>query len=79
MRLLRVNLPEEGSRHLINARAVGRAQQRQPQSAYDPPNASHITGRSMSLAVLLSRALCGMEAPNVSVEVHVAKGLPSFT
>jgi len=33
----------------------------------------------MSLAVLKSRALSGMEAPQVTVEVHLANGLPSFT
>jgi magnesium chelatase family protein len=33
----------------------------------------------MSLAVLHSRSLSGMEAPAVSVEVHLANGLPSFT
>ena len=33
----------------------------------------------MSLAVLKSRALAGMDAPEVSVEVHLANGLPSFT
>jgi magnesium chelatase family protein len=33
----------------------------------------------MSLAVLKSRALSGMEAPEVTVEVHLANGLPSFT
>ena len=33
----------------------------------------------MSLAVLHSRALAGMEAPPVSVEVHLANGLPSLT
>ncbi|MDP2070526.1 YifB family Mg chelatase-like AAA ATPase [Methylotenera sp.] len=33
----------------------------------------------MSLAVLYSRALNGMEAPEVVVEVHLANGLPSFT
>ncbi|MGE5385050.1 MAG: YifB family Mg chelatase-like AAA ATPase [Betaproteobacteria bacterium] len=32
----------------------------------------------MSLAVLKSRALAGMEAPEVTVEVHLANGLPSF-
>ncbi len=32
----------------------------------------------MSLAVLHSRALAGMEAPEVAVEVHLANGLPSF-
>jgi magnesium chelatase family protein len=33
----------------------------------------------MSLAVLYSRALTGMEAALVTVEVHLANGLPSFT
>jgi magnesium chelatase family protein len=33
----------------------------------------------MSLAVLYSRALVGMEAPLVTVEVHLGNGLPSFT
>lgn len=33
----------------------------------------------MSLAVLYSRALCGMQAPLVTVETHIANGLPSFT
>src|SRR5688572_22990210 len=33
----------------------------------------------MALAVLYSRALCGMHAPPVTVEVHLANGLPSFT
>ncbi len=33
----------------------------------------------MSLAVLHSRALAGMDAPEVVVEVHLANGLPSFT
>ena len=33
----------------------------------------------MSLAVLHSRALAGMDAPPVTVEVHLANGLPSFT
>jgi len=33
----------------------------------------------MSLAVLYSRALSGMEATLVTVEVHLANGLPSFT
>jgi magnesium chelatase family protein len=33
----------------------------------------------MSLAVLYSRALSGMEAELVTVEVHLANGLPSFT
>ena len=33
----------------------------------------------MSLAVLYSRALAGMTAPSVVVEVHLSNGLPSFT
>jgi magnesium chelatase family protein len=33
----------------------------------------------VSLAVLKSRALAGMTAPEVTVEVHLANGLPSFT
>ena len=33
----------------------------------------------MSLAVLNSRAIAGMEAPEVTVEVHLAAGLPAFT
>ncbi|MYN15133.1 YifB family Mg chelatase-like AAA ATPase [Rugamonas sp. FT107W] len=33
----------------------------------------------MSLAVLKSRALAGMQAQEVSVEVHLANGLPAFT
>lgn len=33
----------------------------------------------MSLAVLKSRALAGMLAPEVTVEVHLANGLPQFT
>jgi magnesium chelatase family protein len=32
-----------------------------------------------SLAVLFSRALAGMHAPEVMVEVHMANGLPAFT
>ena len=33
----------------------------------------------MGLAVLRSRALAGLSAPEVAVEVHLANGLPSFT
>jgi magnesium chelatase family protein len=33
----------------------------------------------MSLAVVMSRALDGLAAPPVQVEVHLANGLPSFT
>lgn len=33
----------------------------------------------MSLALLKSRALCGMDAPEVTVEVHLAPGLPAVS
>ncbi|MFN4236576.1 MAG: YifB family Mg chelatase-like AAA ATPase [Vogesella sp.] len=33
----------------------------------------------MSLAVCVSRALAGVSAPEVAVEVHLANGLPAFT
>jgi magnesium chelatase family protein len=33
----------------------------------------------MSLAVLLSRGLAGMDAPLLSVEAHLGGGLPNFT
>lgn len=33
----------------------------------------------MTIAVIKSRALSGMQAPEVSVEVHLANGLPAFT
>jgi magnesium chelatase family protein len=33
----------------------------------------------VALAVLRSRALAGLSAPEVAVEVHLANGLPSFT
>ena len=33
----------------------------------------------MALALLRSRALAGLNAPEVAVEVHLANGLPSFT
>ena len=33
----------------------------------------------MSLAVIHSRSLTGLDAPEVTVEVHLANGLPSFT
>ncbi|ABM59046.1 Mg chelatase, subunit ChlI [Verminephrobacter eiseniae EF01-2] len=35
--------------------------------------------RFMSLALVQSRALLGLQAPCVTVEVHLANGLPSFT
>ena len=33
----------------------------------------------MTLAVIRSRSLAGLDAPEVTVEVHLANGLPSFT
>lgn len=33
----------------------------------------------MSLATVHSRALCGVDSPSVSVEVHLSNGLPSFS
>src|SRR6187401_687490 len=33
----------------------------------------------MPLAILYSRAISGMESPLVTVEAHIANGLPSFT
>ena len=33
----------------------------------------------MSLAILLSRSLVGLDAPTVRVETHLAPGLPVFT
>ncbi len=33
----------------------------------------------MSVTVLYSRALAGMDAPLVTVEAHLDNGLPSFT
>lgn len=38
-----------------------------------------IQGTSMSLAIVHSRAQVGVEAPAVTVEVHMANGLPSLT
>src|SRR6185369_1437553 len=43
------------------------------------PHALRLTPVNVSLAVLYSRALAGMDAPPVTVEVHLANGLPSFT
>ena len=36
-------------------------------------------GNTVSLALLTSRALVGLLAPEVTVEVHLANGLPAFT
>jgi magnesium chelatase family protein len=42
------------------------------------PTASPPRPAVSPVAVLRSRALLGMEAPPVRVEVHLANGLPSF-
>ncbi len=34
---------------------------------------------SMTLAIVHSRACVGVQAPPVTVEVHLSNGLPSFT
>ena len=38
-----------------------------------------VKGSEMSLCLVQSRALLGLEAAEVTVEVHLANGLPSFT
>ncbi|MDR6453472.1 putative ATPase with chaperone activity [Variovorax paradoxus] len=38
-----------------------------------------VRGSGMSLSLVQSRALLGLEAASVTVEVHLANGLPSFT
>ena len=44
------------------------------------PKLGHRFGAlSLSIALIHSRALLGMRAPSVTVEVHLANGLPSFT
>jgi len=44
------------------------------------PKLGHRFGAlSLSIALIHSRALLGMHAPSVTVEVHLANGLPSFT
>jgi hypothetical protein len=45
-----------------------------------PNHRTHLGSKPfMSLALVQSRALLGLEAPAVTVEVHLANGLPSFT
>jgi hypothetical protein len=38
-----------------------------------------LESHAMSLSLVQSRALLGLEAAKVTVEVHLANGLPSFT
>lgn len=33
----------------------------------------------MSLAVIYSRAILGINAPLITIEVHISEGLPGFT
>ena len=44
-----------------------------PESVRNPP------GDRMTLAVVMSRSIDGLNAPEVHVEVHLANGLPAFT
>ena len=44
-----------------------------------PKLGHHFGDFSLSFALIHSRALLGMHAPSVTVEVHLANGLPSFT
>jgi len=43
------------------------------------PTRASLRAKTMSLAVVHSRSLDGLVAPEVTVEVHLASGLPSFT
>ncbi len=43
------------------------------------PHGPRAASPLMSLAIVHSRALDGLKAPEVTVEVHLANGLPSFT
>ena len=45
----------------------------------DAQDGDRETESAMALALVHSRALRGLEAPAVTVEVHLANGLPSFT
>jgi len=47
------------------------------QNAFEPSRPA--TFSRMTLAVIHTRALVGLHAPEVVVEVHLANGLPSFT
>jgi len=44
-----------------------------------PKLGHHFGALSLSIALIHSRALLGLHAPLVTVEVHLANGLPSFT
>lgn len=46
---------------------------------FQPINSTEGERKPMSLAVVYSRAQLGMEAPLVTVEVHLANGLPSLS
>jgi len=47
--------------------------------AEPPASGERKGGESMSLSLVQSRALLGLDAASVTVEVHLANGLPSFT
>jgi magnesium chelatase family protein len=63
---------------VIERDSFGRAQQAGPAEQAPSASLSH-QQEPMSLAVLRSRALAGMLAPAVNVEVHLANGLPGLT
>ena len=44
-----------------------------------PSRTKLVKGRKVSLSLVQSRALLGLDAAPVTVEVHLANGLPSFT
>ena len=54
------------------------ARPRRPRTDRRSPRPTTVAGRAMSVAVLHSRALAGVAAPRVSVEVHIAGGLPGI-
>src|SRR5689334_14919966 len=57
----------------------GAAQWIIPRRNYDKEPDRRRGGTIVTLAVVQSRALDGLNAPEVQVEVHLANGLPSFT
>jgi len=60
------------------ARSSDQAQAQSPEPPQGPLG-SRLEPLTMSLAVIHSRALHALEAAEVTVEVHLANGLPSFT
>lgn len=39
----------------------------------------HVTGGIMSLAIVHTRAALGVNAPPITIEVHISNGLPGLT